>query len=713
MLVVAVVSMSLVVPQPVRGAWDYIELVPSQYTESNEVYVPGENLDIVLHASTGELYDVFVVIVEENPIALNVQIAESDTVKVTYNIDETTPDGNYTVRVKLPNGGPVMGEETFSVQGYAFFIETDREAYLGGDEVKIFWAANNLKDRTLPPPGYGTLRIWNDTLLLYQESFNNSAGSISYVLPAFLDPDANYWVDGWFNDSYPSPGRKQYSRADFKVKYLGVIVDLDRNQYTVGSLLKIFVKTVVTDNQGNPSMQDTAEPGCTVSISIKNVNNQLTPIYQVTGLLTDSHGLVEHIILLTQDSYSDGSEYIVDVVGDKGVRRIIETTNFEVASSSSLTVVLDFNRAQYSSGETMLVNASASAIGESSQLSFTYIIEIRDSNLNGTLFLRRTQSSGEFTFDIPSNFEGWLWLRVTADDGRGNSAFLEETIEVAYAIVLVNVNNENYLPEQEVSVSYEVISSMMSNPSTFYVITDNEGHVVKEGIAESGGFTFTVPAFPSKKYIFTVFASKDGRIVQGYDTAELFSGYVLLIDFNKNSYAPGDTMAIDYEIVVLGGTNLPATFTISYGLANGPQASLQSSSPTGRLLYTIPVDINEGSQLFWADCDFGANANQVVTVERGANPLWYLRIGDIPIFDIFLLLLVILCLVMTLRYRRRLLKVRHAGEEKEEVKKKPAQESSSIQVQCVECGKSIEVLTSRRPIEVMCPHCGEIQQLEK
>ena len=37
---------------------------------------------------------------------------------------------------------------------------------------------------------------------------------------------------------------------------------------------------------------------------------------------------------------------------------------------------------------------------------------------------------------------------------------------------------------------------------------------------------------------------------------------------------------------------------------------------------------------------------------------------------------------------------------------------AGIMLSCENCEKPIEVTTSRRPIEVMCPHCGEIQLLE-
>jgi predicted RNA-binding Zn-ribbon protein involved in translation (DUF1610 family) len=35
-----------------------------------------------------------------------------------------------------------------------------------------------------------------------------------------------------------------------------------------------------------------------------------------------------------------------------------------------------------------------------------------------------------------------------------------------------------------------------------------------------------------------------------------------------------------------------------------------------------------------------------------------------------------------------------------------------MSVTCRHCGKAIEITTSKRPIEVMCPSCGETQVVQ-
>jgi hypothetical protein len=715
-IVASMISISMTVPHSVDGAWDSLYLVPGQYTGTH-VYTPGETIHIVLRGDSAEYYSVYSLILIEEPILENVRLDEEGEATVSFLINEFTPDGNYTIIVR-DTGGIQVDMANFTVQGYVFLIETDRDAYLDGDVMKIFWTANNLKDQTLPPPpqaGYASIRVHNETMILYEEYLDTSAGSISYSLPPIItNYNEGYWVDGWFNDSASAtPIRNQYSRADFDMKRLGVLIDLDKEQYALGSLLAIQVKTVVTDNQSYPSELDTAEPGCEVSIEIFNINDQIAAIYQIAGLETDSHGIVRHIVSLDAEDFTDDSDYIVRVEAKKSYRDRSEETGFTISESSSLSVVLDFNKAEYTSGETMYLNASASSIGGGSE--FTFLIEIRDTNATGTLFFRQTQSSNEFVFNIPDNFvEGWLWTQVTADDGEGNSASVMQNVEVVYAIVLVNVDKENYVSNDVLGISYDVVGQKMADPNTFYVVSDSEGYVVDEGVATEGSFTFTIPAAPSSSYIFTVFASQDGRIVQGYDAAELFSSFVLTIEFNKNSYGPGDTMAIDYQIFALGDANLPTTFVIAYGLENGPLASLQTSEPVGTLNYFIPEDIDEGNQLFRASCDFGGDVNEIVTIKRGANPLWYLTVRDIPIFVMFLFFLVLISLYFTYRSRKRLAEFQKGHTAAEKTRRPVLDAGASMATtECIECGNPIEITTSRRPIEVMCPHCGEIQHVEK
>ncbi len=721
----AFILMTVSVPAPVKGSVTLLELVPGKYTDTN-VYVPGEVMDIVVHGDTvNETFEIMSLVgFESNIPGGNIMIPEIGSVKVSWEIPDI-PDGEYSIIVRRPNGA-IEETANFFVQGYSFNIETDRNAYLRGDEARVFWTANNLNDQTLPTPGIGKLAVFKQNpnnlsdieQIISTHTFSEAAGSATFTLPTVVNLSMRYFVDGWFNSTTTNPDRSQHSRAYFDINPLGVIVNLDKNQYAAGSIMRIQIITYATANQTNPSHTDTPEPGCDVTIQIFK-EGIIGALETISDLKTDSHGLVEFIVLLDEEDYVDDDYmYRVEVGASKyQLDDVTEIIPFNIAASSSIGIVVDFSRTQYASGEMLFGNTTASSIGVATDPSYTYIIEIRNNNTEGTLFSRNTQSTGNFSFDIPDNFEGWLWVRVTVDDGAGNSASVVQQVRVNYAIVLVNVNKENYNAEDELTINYEVIGSLLENPATFYVVYDKAGSVVEEGTATNGSFNFIVPSAPSESYIFTIFASGNGRVVQGTDSAYLFSGYVLLLDFNRASYEPGDSMAIDYQIIIMGDADIPGTFTLTYGLVNGPQASLQTGDLSGSLMYMIPEDIDQGEQLFMASCDFGATTNEVVVVKDGANLLWYLRIGDIPLFSIFLLFLTFFSLYIALRTRSRVRKIQKGGMVPAStgpgpIQKRLQQDSSGQRIKCAECGDPIEITTSRRPIEIMCPHCGEIQHIE-
>jgi hypothetical protein len=732
-LAIAFICAILVAPTPSRGAVTSLELVPGKYT-STTTYVPGEIMSIIIQGDTvGETFQVYSVIVGEVLIpGGNIQIPPSGSVKVSYEVPNV-PDGEYMIRVKRPNAA-IEDEVGFSVQGYVFKIETDRSAYLSDDEIRVFWTANNLKDQTLPASGVGKIEVFmqapidpanpnnpvNAIRFLPPHIFNTSAGSVSFKLPAIVNYSMDYYVDGWFNSSSISPLRSQHSKADFSIKRLGVIISMDKDQYTANSLLSLTVRTLATDYPTNPLPTDGTEPECDVSITIKKIGD-ISPVYGKIELKTDSQGVLKHIVALTNQSYVDGTFFELEIYAYKGsTNSVSDSQSFEIVSSSSISIVLDFNRAQYASGETLYVNSTASAIGDVTSTTFTYILEIRASSNNGSLFARDTQVHGNFSFNIPINFEGLLWIKVTADDGAGNSASVIQKVSVSYALVLVNADKDYYTPNEELSITYTVIGNMGSEPSTFYVVYDNEGNVVEEGPTTQGEFNFIVPGAPSSRYEFTVFASAGGRVVQGTDQANLFSGYLLNLEFNKGFYGPGDIIAVDYNIIVLGSTNTPSSFSITYGLINGPISSLQTAQTSGTLIYTIPKDVDQGEQIFMATCDFGTtqiSASEVLLVRSGTNPLWYLEISDIPIFSIGVFLIALLALYSSYRIKKKIKGMETDGFVKpssssDSTTSKRNQDSSDHIVDCRECGNPIEITTSRRPIEVMCPHCGEIQHIE-
>ncbi|MBI5001710.1 MAG: hypothetical protein HZB92_09370 [Euryarchaeota archaeon] len=723
-----------IVPAGVRGAWGSLEIVPSRYTQSN-VYVPGEMMEIVLRAGPGETYDVIVAAgsVGGQNLALldTIVIGSGGSTKVTYTVPVSMPDGNYTVEVLLDhtNPGTLQEARLFRVQGYSFEIETDMQAYLGGDPVTVFWTANNLKDGSLAPSGVGKIFVRNSAGdIVAQSDFASPAGSYTFNLSVLANTSLDYWVDGWFNDSATKPERVQNATKGFQVGQLGVITSLDRESYSAEGLVNTTVRTVVTDNQDSPNATDQPEKGCTVDIRLYRLDYgsyALMAEYNAT-LSTDSMGYARHILQLPRN-LPVGTEMRMTATAKKGSHSWSDSEVFTIADMSSLSVVLAFDRSDYTSGQTIRVNTSVSQIGAAAGSVYTYVYEARDSQ-TGVLVFRGTNTAGTANLTLSSDYEGTIRFKVTVDDGKGNKASAERALTILYARVFVNADVQYYEAGDTVRVTYQIVGKFQS-PEVFYEVLDAEGAKVVEGNATGGAFSFTVPQAPSSRYEIRAIATQGGRLTVGSTTIQQSLGVSIALTFNRPAYAPGDTMFIRYRITSMTDSPLPPSLVLSYGLVNGQMLKLQTDAPEGQLLYQVPANIDEGTQMFVLSSDAGGAASEAIVIEKDTNPLWYNTIMGVPLTEWFLLLLVVISFAMYASLRTKMKRIEShephheviaAKIEPRAARPKPARaqpqhvvRSQAMSVACEFCGQNIEITTSRRPIEVMCPSCGETQIVKR
>ncbi|MGQ0798050.1 MAG: hypothetical protein ACT4OI_09365, partial [Methanobacteriota archaeon] len=95
---------------------------------------------------------------------------------------------------------------------------------------------------------------------------------------------------------------------------------------------------------------------------------------------------------------------------------------------------------------------------------------------------------------------------------------------------------------------------------------------------------------------------------------------------------------------------------------------------------------------------------------------WTTEVAGIPTFAILLALLVALLIVGFLFLWRRMAGGMGARPSAEKPTPPPPPAgperrppTTPMSVPCKNCGATIEMTTSKRPIEVMCPSCGETQ----
>ena len=188
-------------------------------------------------------------------------------------------------------------------------------------------------------------------------------------------------------------------------------------------------------------------------------------------------------------------------------------------------------------------------------------------------------------------------------------------------------------------------------------------------------------------------------------------------EFDKEAYSPGDTMTITYEIKARGDSTLPGTFYIGYGLENGPTYTKQTTNAKGTLKYKIPDGIDEGYQTFGVGEGSTDSASESIYIRSGLNPFEWAKLADMPLISMILLILVIILFILVFR-RGRAPKPAAPPAEKPapepEPEPAPVEEAASpgMVINCKACGAPIELTTSKRPLEVMCPSCGETEMVQ-
>src|SRR5207247_1073412 len=252
----------------------------------------------------------------------------------------------------------------------------------------------------------------------------------------------------------------------------------------------------------------------------------------------------------------------------------------------------------------------------------------------------------KFTYPIPLNHTGRLTFSVRVDDGQGLTSSAQSTVTVFVAVMSLRLDRGDFTPGDAITASYSVTSHVILRPTYDYQVADSSLTIVLSGNTNNTTFSFRTPAPASRTYRFLVTASA------GTNTSQ---------------------------------PHLP----IPQGVGTGELVVIATESSTGTAIgHTLHIGTT--------------------------NALWSTDIGGVPLFAVLLGLLFILLFVAVLGLWRRvggghLMGPRAAPPPPPPGDTTQAPTTMPMSVICSHCGKSIDLTTSKRPIEVMCPSCGETQ----
>ncbi len=736
----------LMAAPPAAGALTFA-LDPPKY--SGAYYVPGEQMQFTIGVTAPadpRVWDVLVVwddgVTYRNWSGNqfdNVDLGTVNPITLNFNIDPTMKDGDwYYVRVYdstwiETNGtvGNMQWSQRFSIRTWLLNVELSRRAYLPGDVVTVIWSANMIRDGSLAPGnGYGLLWVYeigpgfNQPVagVTWPQSLTGPTGTYAFQLLGSVPVNHQVNAFAYYNNTQANPDRFSFDQAIVPINGLRMMVNVASLTYQPGAIVPVDISAKVTD--AAPNAGDPGAAGVEVDITVTDQTTGRTEAsYGAQNLLTDDHGNIRYVFQLNA-TIPDGESFLVraDGVANNAVTNFA-TDTFIVRTSAGLTLVLTFNKNQYLSGDTVTMTADVSG----SAGPFTFVYEARDGGAGGNLLDRQTTTAKTYSYRIPDRFDGQITFLATADDGNGNRASGNRAFNVLLGILVVNLDKNEYGAGETVTATGRLTSNVLSGPDYFYEVFDSSvvpnvlvksGRITVDSTGAPNPVTYTVPAVPSTSYLFRITASKDGRALSGSATTYLVSGVVLSVSFDKSSYMPGETVRIGYSLTARGPrTALPSSFTLQVSMPGAPSKTVQTTSASGEITYTIPNPANNGDVLiFVAELNTGAQAYNVIHV-GGVNP-FMADVGGVPAISVILLLLVVIILIVMFVMWRRMMPgapMKAPGAEKPAPPPPPPTAGpgpAPMTVACKACGASIEITTSKRPIEVMCPSCGETQMVQ-
>lgn len=646
--------------------------VDIEVTPLKSQYAQGEEIMIIVETSVSGTIDVQILNPDDEVLSdaswMDQTLINGQWTK-KYVLGNNLPDGSYAIQVLKDDN--IIKTQYISVEKFDLEIWTDNGAYLPGETMTVYYTITNNKD------GSGVTDATIKWIFDYydEDDYQYKTNEYSFStgphgsFPVSIPRDAHEFYNTdlyvWANDT---SDHSDYVHEDVDLGGISASMNLYGDQFLAGDFVAVNIYGYV--NGWNPLKNGN------VFLNVSKDGQELTA-YTKTGLKTDKEGFLTYIFEL-QDNAEEGL-YTVMINVSKQDAWDTASESFEVVEERELTVELGFTGKHYSGGDVPIyysgetVDVTYTAIrGEEivENVNCKYEVYYDEVYYDSNIMSVGTTTSGGFSFTAPSDYDGNLKIEVEVKDTDGDNAGDIAYIQVSRAILLLEPNANEYLPGDIIKVEYTVVGQEITNAKYHYMISDNQGTLVKMGSLDSGSgaFEFTVPEgnVPDSYSIAGIIADSNGETV-AYSHVEVtrLRGYVLTFTLDKNTYKPGETATLKYEVTSVDDSDIPEEFTLIYGYGipplddapSGTYRILETSDPKGSLKIEVPEDAADGSGNFYvlSDLPYGegeAAAQKEANIRASPNPFAE-TIGDISLLNWILLFLVIITLIIAIIGMRR------------------------------------------------------------
>ncbi|UCG70435.1 MAG: hypothetical protein JSV09_05320 [Thermoplasmata archaeon] len=620
-------------------------------------YAQGDEITITIQTSIEDTIDVRIYDPDYEVLS-NANWTDQDLINgqwtKDYNLGPSLADGDYEIQVI--KDGVVMESETITVKKYNLRIQTDSEAYIPGETITTFYTVTHNKDgggvsgTTIEYifKFYDTKDGKWDTLS--NEFTGEAFGDFLIPIPISADLDEDGELHVWANDT---SGHSSYSYQDIELGWIKAYLRIgDPNPWIVDEYVPgdFIVVTVTADIEGISPLRNgnvylnVSKDGIVISAYTKN------------NLKTDMHGELIYVFALIDNA--EVGLYTMAINVSKENEWDTTDENFEVVENREMVLELGFDNKyyteddepQYYSGDTVGVTYTAlRGLEIVENVNCEYWVQ----DLFDDLFISAgTSSSGEFSFDIPENYDGILEVYVQVRDSEGNPALQIAYLDVDRAGLILTPYPNEYLPGDTIKVDYGVVGITIPDANQYYEVEDDDGNIVERGsLAQPNGmFQFTVPRGDVPDYYdITGYITDSNGVSKASSSVRVskLTSFMVTFTLDRKTYKPGETATLKYKIISLDGSDVPEKFTLYYWYSGYLGKELTTSDPEGELTIEIPDDAPDGTGYFhvYSPELTPLEAIQEANIRENPNPFAE-TMGDISLLVWILLILVIISLII-------------------------------------------------------------------
>jgi hypothetical protein len=713
--------------------------------EQDLVYAPGQSINISVTANYLNLINVTIGKINgtnDGNITLTYNQTLTDFVWSTiWDIPANFTTGEYPIWVNWSHDNSpllVPGELPVNplwidIEYFSVNVAMDKSAYLPGETMIASYLARSVPNNEIIPIALDWQMWYQDAVtgLIAWQNSTVSSSPFNVTLPAH----ANI---GWEIQVNVTAHAANNHTANWWVQILlgglGTQISTDKATYAPGEKIIVSVQAWVNDGL-NPPVAD-----ATVNVRLYDNVDILVPGLNLTGLMTDPTGWMRGIITLPKNIEVKDNYQLVTETSKFGTFTALDSAMINIQDTWDMKVLVD--KTVYVSGENINV---VTQIWRNGVLTTPDNIEYW-LTVSGVAYPHMNLTAGITSFAVAApvlnqNGNGVIHMIATID-GEMQPEATSIVFTISPLVISLGASELSYYGGDTITYSVKVAGSIGGFVFSYEIWNDVNSPVQNGTLTlDTAGlakFTLAIPETnPSPSYTARVIADNGAGVVASpVVTVNWFAPYLLNIDVltgpssTTGSYAPGQTLTISFEIKKMS-SELPdmTVVTASVAIYAGAPGSgwfwgygnlmawgevNSFTGMKGELTIVLPNELPNGEYTVVVSATGLPDATHVIMVNSNEAG-WQSNVGGMSASDLLMTILMIVVIIMLL-----FMMMKKGGaaavapaEPKPAAPKEAKQDTyqPKASVKCPSCGNMVEVATSKRPIEVMCPKCGTSQMV--